>query len=1550
MKTKIILLVLFLLPILLNAQLIQKAEYFYDTEPGVGLGTQFTITAGVVINLIDSLNAPNLNYGFHTYNFRIKDSVGNWGFIKSIPFYIFGDGTVIVLDENPIQSLEYFIDKDNGIGTGVKLTLSKSDSFNLLDSLINQDLEFGYHTLNIRLIDSTGNTGFLSSVPFYVFGDGIVVLLDENPIQSIEYFIDKDNGIGIGTKLTLSNSDSFNLLDSIINQDLEFGYHTLNIRLIDSTGFTGFLRSVPFYVYSDSSSNQLKSVPIVSGEYFIGKSDPGIGNGNSFTTLKSDTLTKFVWNPVNNLPIGPNKLNVRFKDSLGVWGYSQTKSIAVCEVDGPEAGFDYISFGNEITFIDTSRNATKWIWDFGDNNKDSISSPKHIYDSVGLITVKLKVSNQCGIDSISSQISIAGLQTYSPNKGGNSGKVTIILYGVGFTDSTVVKLLDSTQSMVKEIEPDTLYWYSSQPNIIKAVFNLNNKPLGVWDLFLDKLNDRNTKQYRKSKAFTIELGEKPDPYIDIIGNSLIRRGVAQTYNVTFGNRANIDASGTVFFIALKGDTTLDVSFDFEFAMPDTKLNYDSLPKYFTPSKLNGNPFEGRVYPIYIPLIQANSNFSVKMKVKTNSNVEISGWANPPMFSENLSQIAYKKEDELQGSAGSDVATCIINYAMDEANNYIDEAFEVLPGYSCANTYIESWKDIYNYNTENYIMDKPLGIFGNLLWNISKITADCIADFVPAGKYKKITDFVKKTVEFATEVQEAFEAGENFAECASAFTRLAIQVLPTIEVVNSFDPNEKCGPGSGIIAKWIRSDKELSYSVLYENKSTATAAAQVVIIYDTLSKEYLDLSTFQLRTFECANVTRYVPSGLKEYSTDIDLRPDKDLILRINGKLDTVTGIARWEYISLDPQTMSLTEDPILGFLNPNLTSPEGEGKVTYTIHPKDSINNDVEIRNKAQIIFDANEPILTNEWKVKIDNVKPQSMVTLATTNFLDTNIVLKWSSNDDVGEVLNYNIYVSINNRANNIWLQNIDTTSSSFTCKYDTTYKFSSIAIDYAGNIEDNTNLSYLTVKIENPVITTDTLAKAVWCIGDTITVPFTTDKVFYNDNKFTLQLSDKNGSFANPTPIDTLKSQNSDEFTCIIPRSIPISSKYRVRVVSSSPVTTGSDNGSDLIFDYCGDGQQVSFKSGWNIVSSYVAPEVPDSLQYVTTDLNPNLVIMKNAAGKIFMPSGLNQIGIWEVKLGYQAYMIKADTLGIIGTEVVPENTPVYLNNGWSIIPYLRNSAMSIETALASITDAGRLVIVKRADGKIYMPGSINQIGTQLPGEGYQAYLNAKDTLIYPPNAVGRTNSSNEIQDFDARILKTDFANTGNNASLILNIDLPGNSELAVMNKDNKIVGAGRVVDGRTTIVIWGDDESTNTIDGSIENNELRIMNYDAENCKCIEINNLDLSDIITGTKCNKLTYNKDAVLIGKELTQPISLKVNPNPFSNSTEVVYELANDCEIELSLYNLGGMKVLEIANGKQTKGTHKLTINSENLSSGTYNLILKSCGKSVVEKVVVVR
>ena len=128
---------------------------------------------------------------------------------------------------------------------------------------------------------------------------------------------------------------------------------------------------------------------------------------------------------------------------------------------------------------------------------------------------------------------------------------------------------------------------------------------------------------------------------------------------------------------------------------------------------------------------------------------------------------------------------------------------------------------------------------------------------------------------------------------------------------------------------------------------------------------------------------------------------------------------------------------------------------------------------------------------------------------------------------------------------------------------------------------------------------------------------------------------------------------------------------------------------------------------------------------------MVIVKNIAGQVYWPAfGINQIGDWDVLEAYKVYMAADHTLIFTGSLVVPEDNPIDLGTGWSMIPYLRDTPMPIETALADLSDT--LVIVKNNAGQVYWPAfGINQIGVMQPGEGYQIYLSAPDTLTYPPN---------------------------------------------------------------------------------------------------------------------------------------------------------------------------------------------------------------------------
>ena len=61
---------------------IQQAEYFWDTDPGQGLGTSLLAFDGNFNQAIESVfdNLSNLpNAGNHIFNIRLMDENGNWG-------------------------------------------------------------------------------------------------------------------------------------------------------------------------------------------------------------------------------------------------------------------------------------------------------------------------------------------------------------------------------------------------------------------------------------------------------------------------------------------------------------------------------------------------------------------------------------------------------------------------------------------------------------------------------------------------------------------------------------------------------------------------------------------------------------------------------------------------------------------------------------------------------------------------------------------------------------------------------------------------------------------------------------------------------------------------------------------------------------------------------------------------------------------------------------------------------------------------------------------------------------------------------------------------------------------------------------------------------------------------------------------------------------------------------------------------------------------------------------------------------------------------------
>jgi len=95
----------------------------------------------------------------------------------------------------------------------------------------------------------------------------------------------------------------------------------------------------------------------------------------------------------------------------------------------------------------------------------------------------------------------------------------------------------------------------------------------------------------------------------------------------------------------------------------------------------------------------------------------------------------------------------------------------------------------------------------------------------------------------------------------------------------------------------------------------------------------------------------------------------------------------------------------------------------------------------------------------------------------------------------------------------------------------------------------------------ISTAAVSSNSFCAGSTVNVSYTVTGVFNTDNTFAVQLSSSTGSFSSPTIIGTLSATAAGTIAATMPLTLAVGNQYRVRVVSSSPVVSGTDNGSNL-----------------------------------------------------------------------------------------------------------------------------------------------------------------------------------------------------------------------------------------------------------------------------------------------------------------------------------------------------------------------------------------------------
>ena len=104
-----------------KAQTVSRIEYFIDTDPGFGLGTNVPVTATSTINTSFNFAVSSLSDGIHLIGIRSQDQNLFWSLTQTNAFYKETIGSSSALSN--VVKLEYFTDNDPGQGMGVDVPM-----------------------------------------------------------------------------------------------------------------------------------------------------------------------------------------------------------------------------------------------------------------------------------------------------------------------------------------------------------------------------------------------------------------------------------------------------------------------------------------------------------------------------------------------------------------------------------------------------------------------------------------------------------------------------------------------------------------------------------------------------------------------------------------------------------------------------------------------------------------------------------------------------------------------------------------------------------------------------------------------------------------------------------------------------------------------------------------------------------------------------------------------------------------------------------------------------------------------------------------------------------------------------------------------------------------------------------------------------------------------------------------------------------------------------------------------------------------------------------
>ncbi len=358
-------------PIVINNTQIVAAEWFIDVDPGVGNGTDLSVTTGNTVS--GALSIPNaMSPGIHHLYIRVKNNLGKWGHHHKSMFYVIAP---LIANNTTIVKGEYFFDIDPGVGNALQINVNAGNNINQNMNISAAGLTPGIHNLFIRVKNNNGIWGHYQRRMLFITDQN---LIENKTIVAAEYFLDNDPGLALGTPITITPGTNLMEDFDLNTSSVLSGVHYLYIRVKEDNGRWSHYAKHKFLICNDVLAS-----PIVSGNSSV--------CGNSDLLLEGSTIpnaTDYFWTGPNGFSQTGNFLTISNVDvnTVGLYTFFAVRAgSSACDTAYTEVNVQVLPTSSSVNMQSICAGETYQI------NGNSYTNAGFYYDTL---------TGQNGCDSI----------------------------------------------------------------------------------------------------------------------------------------------------------------------------------------------------------------------------------------------------------------------------------------------------------------------------------------------------------------------------------------------------------------------------------------------------------------------------------------------------------------------------------------------------------------------------------------------------------------------------------------------------------------------------------------------------------------------------------------------------------------------------------------------------------------------------------------------------------------------------------------------------------------------------------------------------------------------------------------------------------------------------------------------------------------------------------------------------------------------------------------------------------------------------------------------